>query len=361
MLALALLSLAAAAAAPPADPVVTTGANGAYAAAVPAFDGSPVLAGDSVAFTVEDRKRNRLVSIGAASAAGARELYAAPRPRPVSAWALAGLAESCGGAAFDDAHDLVQAAGRVHPGAGHLVAGPADGRLERTCGYRSGCPIPASCRRRIAQLDDFDVSVSGARVAYVRRVRCLSAHPRGRTQVVVRNLRTGAVRVVRRGRAQNAQLAGRYLAFDDSADGRVVVVDLKTRRVLYRARAEWSSLGSDGTLATATFSGTSFRAASRGTRRTPPSPRPAEPRVRLQRRSARLRRRQDRLRAPLWLPRRRQLAVTDLDGNERLHAAFAAPERLEAFAFDGTSLAFAHMRYRPTGRRRRRLGRAVRR
>ena len=97
--------------------------------------------------------------------------------------------------------------GECTPVRGTLLAGPADGRLERAVREPERMPDTASCRRRIAQLDDFDLSVSGARVAYVRRVRCLSAHPRGRTQVVVRNLRTGAVRVVHRGRAQNAQLA----------------------------------------------------------------------------------------------------------------------------------------------------------
>ena len=128
----------------------------------------------------------------------------------------------------------------------------------------------------------------------------------------------------------------------------MVVLDLKTRRVLYRARADWSSLGSDGTLATATFSAPRSAAASRGTRRTAPaaiacrtasSVFSAAPLVYADGRIAYVRR--------YDFQGGGELAVTDLDGNEQVHAAFAAPERLEAFAFDGTSLAFAHMRYRP--------------
>jgi hypothetical protein len=42
-----------------------------------------------------------------------------------------------------------------------------------------------------------------------------------------------------------------------------------------------------------------------------------------------------------------ELAVTDLQGNEQARVRLPAPESLEAFAFDGARLAFAHTRFRP--------------
>jgi hypothetical protein len=42
-----------------------------------------------------------------------------------------------------------------------------------------------------------------------------------------------------------------------------------------------------------------------------------------------------------------ELSVSDLRGRAREFASFRAPEALEAFAFDGTRLAFAHTVYRP--------------
>jgi hypothetical protein len=291
-----------------------------------------------------------LFSIGAASAAGVRELYTAP-PRPrSSAWAFAGSRKRV--VALRSATHSISCMlpGECSPVRGGLLAGPADGPLERAVRTPERMPDTARCRRRVAQLDDdFNLSVSGVRVAYARRVRCLSAHPRGRSQVVVRNLRTGAVRVVHRGRTSDVQLAGRFLAFEPARrTNRVVVVDLRTGRVVYRARAEGSSLGSDGTLATATFSGISFRG--RLAWYSPDSPRRhvlpnrvsvfnAAPLVYADGKIAFVRR--------YDFQGGGELAVTDLAGNEFVHAAFAAPERLDAFAFDGTRLAFAHTRYRP--------------
>jgi hypothetical protein len=70
---------------------------------------------------------------------------------------------------------------------------------------------------------------------------------------VVRNLQTGAVRVVGRRSVIDVQLAGDFLAFRPDVRGDeagATVINLREGRVAYRARpAEWYSLGADGKLA----------------------------------------------------------------------------------------------------------------
>jgi hypothetical protein len=334
---------------PPADPVVATYPDGSYAVAAPAFDPGPVIAGDSVAFAVADHGRDRLFGFRAASADGTwRTLYTAPRNRPGLARSLAASGERV--VAVRDSTRVASCVvgGECSPPTGAILGGSARGRLRRIAPATERLPRTASCRRRIAQLESDAVAVSGARIAYARRLRCLSPRRRGHSQIVVRT--SGNVRVVHRGRASGIQLAGRYLAFEPERrrPSPVVVFDLRARRVAYRARVgDWYSLGSDGTLATALFSGVSFTG--RLAWYSPGSPRrhrlpnrvavfSAAPLVYANGRIAFVRRYD----APGAV-----LALTDLQGHEQTYARFTAPEELEAFAFDGTRLAFAHTRYRP--------------
>jgi hypothetical protein len=352
----------------PGDPVVVAGPSGAFAVAVPALARGPALAGDSVAFAVEDQARERLFWIRAAAAAGTwRTLYAPPRKRPGSAGSL--VASSARVIVLRHHPDRIQTCSgdECSPSPDEVVAGPAGGPMARVFGATERLKARGSCRRRIAQLLDEDISVSGDRIAYARRVRCLRPRRRGRSQLVVRDLRTGAVRVVHRGGARGVQLAGRYLAFtpylslgqapppprgDDRRqrdnDEPVVVTDLRTGRIAYRAQIDSHfALGADGTLVQTMFPGRSL--IGRLGWRSPQSPRlhrlpnrvavfSSRPLAYATGRIAYVSRYDDEVAT---------LAVSDLSGRSRDHASFHAPERLDAFAFDGSRLAFASTRYRP--------------
>jgi hypothetical protein len=353
----------------PGDPVVVATPGGAFAVAVPALARGPALAGDSVAFAVEDEARERLFWIRAAGAAGTwRTLYAPPRKRPGSAASL--VASNARVVALRRHPDRIQTCSgdECSPSPDEVVGGPVGGPMARVFGATERLEPRGSCRRRIAQLVGDDISVSGDRIAYARRVRCLRPRRGGRSQVEVRDLRTGAVRVVHRGGARGVQLAGRYLAFepyrshgeapppprDDRRrrgdDGRVVVTDLRTGRIAYRAHVDSHfALGADGTLAQAIFPRRCCSLIGRLGWRSPQSPRlhrlpnrvavfSSRPLAYAAGRIAYVSRYDDDVAT---------LSVSDLSGRSRDHASFHTPERLDAFAFDGSRLAFASTRYRP--------------
>jgi hypothetical protein len=331
----------------PRDPML----GGASAVAVPGLAGGPALAGESVAFAVQDAARERLFWVGAASADGWQRLYIPPRRPRVAADAIVasgshivvlrhrpGRLQTCA------------AGGECTPSLDDVVGGPMGGPLRRLFGFTERLGPRGSCRRRIAQLQD-DVSLSGDRIAYARRVRCLAPRRPGRPQVVVRELDTGAVRVVHRGAGDRVQLAGRYVAFA-RRDDRVVVTDLSTGRVAYRAKVRYAdhfSLGADGTLARTLFPERCCSLVGRLGWHSPESPRlhrlpnraavfSGPPLVYAAGRIAYVSRDDD---------GGATLSVTDLSGRSRDHASFQAPEQLESFAFDGARLAFAHTRFRP--------------
>jgi hypothetical protein len=344
--------------APPSDPVVVTGPGGAYAVAVPALAGPPAISGDSLSFAVEDQARERLFSIGQASADGGwRSLYTAPATRPGSASVLSASRRRVVVLRYPP-HDVQTCVvgGECSPSRAELIGGPASGPLARLFGATERLEARGSCRRRIAQLGDSggaeELSLSGDRIAYSRRVRCLSPRRRGHWQIVVRNLRTGALRIVRRRAALDVQLAGDFLAFRPDVRGDEVgatVIKLRKGRVAYRARqAEWYSLGADGKLAVGLFRECCSLVGRLGWYS------PQQPHLhRLPNRVSIF------TASPLSYAKGRiayvrpqgadgyALAVTDLRGNARVHAAFSGPAELESFAFDGTRLAFAHTRYRP--------------
>jgi hypothetical protein len=340
----------------PGDPVIAAAPGGAYAVAVPGLVGGPVLAADSVAFAVQNTARERLFRVGAASAAGWRTLYVPPgRPRM---FADAIVASASRVVVLRHRAGRVQSCvvgGECTPSPDDVVGGSPAGPLRRLFGYTERLAPRRSCRRRIAQLQD-DVSLGGDRIAYVRRVRCLAPRRPGRSQVVVRDLRTGAVRVVHRGAAGRVQLAGGFVAIERSGrrrDGPVMVKNVRTGRVAYRAEISYAdhfSLGADGTLARTLFPEECCSLVGRLGWYSPRSPR--------------LHRLPNRVAIfngpPLAYGGGRiayvsrydgdgsgELSVTDLRGRARDFASFRTPEALEAFSFDGTRLAFAHTRYRP--------------
>jgi hypothetical protein len=341
----------------PGDPVVVAAPRGAFAVAVPALVRNPVLAGGSVAFTVEDEPRERLFWIRAAAADGTwRTLYTPPRKRPGSASSL--VASDASVVALRDHPGRIQTCtvhGECTPSTGEVLAGPVRGPLARRFGVTERLASRGSCRRRIAQLEDDAVSVSGRRIAYARRVRCMLPRRRGHSQIVVRDLRSGTVRVLHRGGARRVQLAGRYVAFERDGpgnDGSVVVKNLRTGRVAYRAAVGFHnhfSLGADGTLAQTMFPERCCLLAGRLGWHSP--------------RNRRLHRLSNRVAVfssqPLVYAAGRiayvsrydddgaTVSITDLGGRSRDHASFHAPEQLESFAFDGAQLALAHTRYRP--------------
>jgi hypothetical protein len=354
----------------PGDPVVVAAPGGAFAVAVPALARGPALAGDSVAFAVEDEARERLFWIRAAGAAGTwRTLYVPPRKRPGSAFSL--VASNARVVALRHHPDRIQTCSgdECSPSPDEVVEGPVGGPMARVFGATERLEPRGSCRRRIAQLVGDDISVSGDRIAYARRVRCLRPRRGGRSQLVVRDLRTGALRVVRRGGTRGVQLAGRYLAFepyrargqappppprDDQRrridDGPVVVTDLRTGRIAYRAQVgSHFALGADGTLVQTILPRRCCPLIGRLGWRSPRSPRlhrlpnrvavfSSRPLAYAAGRIAYVSRYDDDVAT---------LSVSDLNGRSRDHASFHAPERLEAFAFDGSRLAFASTRYRP--------------
>jgi hypothetical protein len=335
----------------PADPVVVAPPGGAYAVAVPGLAGGPALAGDSVAFAVQDAVRERLFRVAAAYAAGWRTLHVPPRrPRVVADSIVASESRVLVLRHRSGRLGSCTVGGECTPSLDDVAGGSRTGPLRRLFGFTERLPRSGSCRRRIAQLQD-DVSLSGDRIAYARRVRCLAPRRPGRSQVVVRDLATGAVRVVHRGAADRVQLAGRYLAFARRGD-RVVVTDLRTGRVAYGAKIRYAdhfSLGADGTLARTQFPERCCSLVGRLGWHSPRSPRlhrlpnrvaafSGPPLVYADGRIAYVSRNDD---------GGATLSVTDLTGRSRDHAAFHAPEQLESFAFDGARLAFAHTRYRP--------------
>jgi hypothetical protein len=326
---------------------------------VPALAGPPAISGESVSFAVEDQARERLFSIGQASADGGwHTLYTAPAKRPGSASLLTASRRRVLFLRYPPRHvQTCEVGGECSPSRAELIGGPASGPLARLFGATERLEARGSCRRRIAQLGDSggaeEVSLSGDRIAYSRRVRCLAPRRRGHWQLVVRNLRSGAVRVVRRRAAADIQLAGDFLAFRPEARGvdevGAMVINLRNGRVAYRARpAEWYSLGADGKLAVGLFPECCSLVGRLGWHS------PQQPRLhRLPNRVSIF------TASPLSYAEGRiayvrphgadgyALAVTDLRGNARLHATFPHPLELESFAFDGTRLAFAHARYRP--------------
>lgn len=222
----------------PGDPVVAVGPGGAYAVAVPGLAGGPSLAGDSVAFAVQDAERERLFSIGAASAGGWRTLYTPPRGRRLAAGSIvASEARVVALRHRPGRFETCVVGGECTPSPDDVLGGAPAEPLRRLFGFTERLGPRGSCRRRIAQLEE-DVSLSGERVAYARRVRCMAPRRRGRTQVVVRDLRTAAMRVVHRGAVGRVQLAGGFVAIERSGrrrDGPVLVKNLRTGRVAYRA------------------------------------------------------------------------------------------------------------------------------
>jgi hypothetical protein len=311
-----------------------------------------------VSFAVEDQARERLFSIGQASSdGGSRTLYTAPAKGPGSASLLTASRRRVLFLRYPPRHvQTCEVGGECSPSRAELIGGPASGPLARLFGTTERLEARGSCRRRIAQLRDSggaeEVSFSGDRIAYSRRVRCLAPRRRGHWQIVVRNLRSGAVRVVRRRGAVDVQLAGDFLAFRPDVRGDEVgatVINLRTGRVAYRApAAEWYSLGADGKLAVALFPECCSLVGRLGW---------------LSAQQPRFHRLPNRVSiftaSPLSYAEGRiayvrshgadgyALAVTDLRGNARVHATFPRPLELESFAFDGTRLAFAHTRYRP--------------
>jgi hypothetical protein len=193
--------------------------------------------------------------------------------------------------------------------------------------------------------DPGELGLSGDRMLYTERLRC---GRRSRVRLVVRNLRTGSRRIVYRGAVERPQLARRFAAFFRGR--RLVVVDVRSRRIAAAAslgvesHRAWYSLDADGTVAVVTFRGTSFDG--RLDWFSPREPRlhrlPARPSIFSS--------------EPLLLAggrivfvrdQGRELAVTDLDGNERTIARFDEPEVLDEFAFDGQRIAWRSSRYRP--------------
>jgi len=335
---------------------VVAGKDGAFAAAVPGLGEGLAISGAAVAFTVEDFARDRLFSIGTVSSDGSlRTLYRPSPKRPGYVTFLAGSSTRVVALRYQPGVQSCEVGGDCTPSRAELIGGAAGTGLSRLFGATERLVPTARCRRRIAQLGDEggaeEASLEDDRLAYARRVRCLSPRRRGRPQVVVRNLSTGAVRVVRRGIGVGVQLAGRFLAYQTYGrrdQSTVVVRNLRSRRVAYRARVgDWYSLGADGKLATATFD-PSFSFVGRLGWYSPESPRlhtlpnrvsvfSAAPLVYADGRIAYVRGRDS---------EDVQLAVTDLRGRARVHARFQAPEELEAFDFDGKRLAFTHTRYR---------------
>lgn len=350
------LAIAASAAGPaaaqrPADPVVAGAPDGSYAVAVPGLAGDPALAGGSVAFAVQDPAQERLFRVVAASAGGWRTLYAAPRrPRLTADWIGASASRVVVLRHRAGRLQACEVGGECTPSPDDVLAGAPGARLRRLLGFTERLAPRGSCRRRIAQLQE-DVSLSGDRIAYARRARCLSPRRPGRSQVVVRNLRTGTVRVVHRGAATRVQLAGRYLAIEPRR-GPVVVRDLRTGRIAYRAEVSWRdhfSLAADGTLARTIFPARCCSLVGGLGWHSPNSPRlhrlpnrvaafSSSPLINAVGRIAY---------ASRYDAGGATLSVTDLRGSSREYASFQAPEQLESFAFDGERLAFAHTRYRP--------------
>jgi hypothetical protein len=303
-------------------------AAAAFAVAAPGADLGPVIAGESVVWST---RGGHVLHAGG----GAPEtIYSARRDEIMwlqgSRGRVAAFRDRLRGARF------CYVGGACSPPRGDVLGGIPMRRVMRARERRGRC--------RTNVEEPADLWLSGDRVVYEERVRC---GRRSRLRLVVRNLRNGSRRVVHRGDTERPQLAGRFAAF--FAGRRLVVVDVRTRRVVAARRGVqsyriWYSLDADGTVALVTFRGLSFDG-----RLDWFSPR--EPRL-------------HRLRArptvfssePLILAGGRivfvrddgrELAVTDLAGNERTIARFGELESLDEFTFDGAQIAWRSSRYRP--------------
>jgi hypothetical protein len=303
-------------------------AAAAFAVAAPGADLGPVLAGDGVVWSTFG---GRVVH----AAGGVPEtIFTARRDEIVwlqgSRGRVAAFWDRTRGARF------CYVGGPCSPPRGELVGGFPMRRKLGAIERRGRC--------RASLEDPTEMGLSGDRLIYEERLWC---GRRTRLRLVVRNLRTGNRRVVHRGNTERPQLAGRFAAF--FAGRRLVVVDARTRRVAAVARGirsyrTWYSLDADGTVALVTFRGLRFHG--RLDWFSPREPRlhrlPARPSIFSS--------------EPLIVAggrivfvrdRGRELAVTDLAGNERAIARFDFPEVLDEFAFDGVQVAWRSSRYRP--------------
>ncbi len=221
-----------------------------------------------------------------------------------------------------------------------------------------------SCRHRVAHFGDpggsQELTVSGQRVAYTRKVTCRSAKRRASWQLVLRNLRTGKTRLLRRTPAGDVQFAGDFVAYRREVrkdDRRIYVVRASSGRSVYRASLAsvvkqsidaHYSLGSDGTIAIAYFRGMPpddrgrlawISPASRSLHKLGPvALYNSSPLKYANGRIAYVRR---------YGADADELAVTTLQGAVSTVATFSGDEQLDAFDFDGAQIAFAHSKYRP--------------
>jgi hypothetical protein len=248
-----------------------------------------------------------------------------------------------------------------------LIAGPLGAPLRhvmpatRKFRNRRGCGHGMIFLTSRVVLDP-PLSISGSRLLYKQRVTCPGQWRRSHWELVLHDLASGRRRVVHRGDVSEARLAGRYFAYDAQGPRgrfepteRVVVADTRTGKTVYRTPARpfersfsWPSLDSDGTLATVVPKpGLSLR----GTLGwfSPKEPRfhvlpqtmsffSSEPLLIANGRIAFVRE---------LLPDGYALAITDLQGNSETYGEFRDPEQLADFTFDGRSLAWAIVRYRP--------------
>jgi hypothetical protein len=304
-------------------------AAAAFAVAAPGAELGPVLAGDGVAWST--RGGEVLHSGGAAPAT----IFSAGREQITwlqgSRGRVAAFRDRGRGARFCYVN------GPCSPPRGEVVGGFPMRRELRARERRGGCEATFE--------EPTDMSLSGDRLLYEERLSC---GRRSRVRLVVRHLRSGRRRVVHRGETERPQLAGRFAAF--LRGRRLVVVDVRSRRVAAAASlgvesfSAWYSLDADGTVAVVTFRGMRFDG--RLEWFSPREPRlhrlPARPGVFSS--------------EPLILAggrivfvrdEGRELAVTDLQGNERTLARFDEPEALEEFTFDGAQVAWRWSRYRP--------------
>ena len=317
-----------------------------------------MLAQDSVAWTLEDEADERVFGVGHATAAGvlSRPLTL-PAKRHSGVWGFAGSDRAL--AIF-----ISPSVDQPSPGVGRIWAGSRGGTLrpfvpeiERLRGTRN-------CARRVARFGEpggsQELSVSGERVAYTRKVTCRSSKRRARWQLVLRNLRTGKTRLLRRSPAGDVQFAGDFVAYRREVrndNRRIYVVRASTGKIVYRASLAsvvrqsidtHYSLGSDGTVAIAYFTGGIERERGRLAWVSPSSPRLHTLGAVALYRSSPLKYANGRI---VFVKRYDgnvdELAVTTLRGTTRTLATFTGDEQLDAFDFDGSQIAFAHSKYRP--------------
>ena len=329
-------------------------ADGGYAVAVPGFGNRVALGGRSLAWTLEDPADERAFGVGQTTDVG---VISRPLTLPAKHHAVVG-----GFSGSRQRLALFTSPSRASRGVGHIWAGPRGGVMRAYAPENERLPATRSCRRRIAHLGDpgggQDLTVSGERVAYGREVTCRSAKRRTSWQLVVRNLRTGKTRVLRRAPAGDVQFAGDFVSYRRDVrndDRRIYVVRASTGRLAYRASLTsvikesvdaHYSLGADGTVAVAYFAGLSdkgrlgwFSPASRRLHKLgrvavfSSSP--------LKYANGRI------VYVSRYVSGGDELAITTLRGATTTVATFARDEQLDAFDFDGEQIAFAHSKYRP--------------